>query len=72
MSHDVTFRTVLGIDQMFKVSNITGKKGKIEHICIPMNWFYFGFKRRYYLSNRKLSSVGQKLPNWWEMHICDL
>ena len=37
-----------------------------------MNWFYYGFKRQYYLPNHKLSSVGKEIPNRWEMHLCDL
>ena len=32
-------------------------------------WFYFGFNRRYNLSNRKLASIGQKLPVDWEEHL---
>jgi len=35
-------------------------------------WFYYGFKRRYYLSNRKLSSVGQKLPLRWKIDLENL
>jgi hypothetical protein len=30
-------------------------------------WFYGGFKKRLYLSKRRISSTGQKLPKDWEI-----
>ena len=72
MSRAVILRKVIDIDQMFKVANRHVEKGKIENIRRLMKWFYFGFKQKYYLYNSKMSSVGQELPNWWEMHLCDL
>ena len=69
MPRAIIFLTVLDIDQIFKVANVSDGKGKIEHLRRPMKWFYLGFKCLYYLSNNKLSSVGRKLPNLWEMHI---
>ena len=68
----IIFQTVIDINQISKVDNGTGGKGTIEHLRRLMKWFYFGFKRQYYVSNRKLSSVGQNLPNQWEMNLCDL
>ena len=60
----VIFRTVLGIDLSFKFSGGVGGKGSMKLPQQIKQWFYFGFKRRRYLSNRKISSVGQK-------YLCD-
>jgi len=69
VSRVVVFRLVLDIDPMFKVSVGPGGKGTSGHWYRLQIWFYFGFKRRYSLSNRKLASVGQKLPLIWEEHL---
>ena len=46
-----------------------GGIGSSRHFMRLLNWFYFGFKLRYKLSKRKISSEGQKLPNdWRERH----
>ena len=43
--------------------------GSSGHFMRLLNWFYFGFKLRYKLSKRKISSCGQKLPqDWKERH----
>ena len=44
---------------------LLGGIGSGGHFMRLLNWFYFGFKLRYKLSKRKISSVGQKLPNDW-------
>ena len=72
VSHDVIFWVVLGIDPSFKVIGGVGGKGSIEHLQRLKQWFYFGLKRLRYLSNHKLSSVGQKLPLRWELDIKNL
>ena len=46
-----------------------GGIGSGGHFMRLLNWFYFEFKLRYKLSKRKISSVGQNLPNdWRERH----
>jgi hypothetical protein len=46
-----------------------GGNGSVGHFPRLLNWFCYGFKLRYKLSKRKISSVGQKLPsNWKERH----
>lgn len=35
-------------------------------------WFYYGFKKRFDLSIRKIASVGQKLPKNWEEQMVDM
>ena len=42
------------------------------HLVRLMKWFYYGFKRRYYLSNRKIASIGQKLPKTWKEDLVNL
>ena len=69
VSRVVVFRLVLDIDPMFKVSGGPGGKGSAGHWYRLQTWFYFGFNRRYNLSNRKLASIGQKLPVDWEEHL---
>ena len=65
VSRYVIFRTVLDINPTFKVRSGPGGKGSDGHMVRMKKWYYFGFKRCYNFSNRKLSSVGQKLPiNW--------
>ena len=60
VSRAVIFRTVMDIDPVFKVSDGTGTKGTVGHIKRMNKWFYYGFNRYYNLSNRNISSVGQK------------
>ena len=43
VSHTVIFRTVLGIDPLFKVSRGVGGNGSKEHLQRLKQWFYFGF-----------------------------
>ena len=68
----VIFFTVLDIDPTFKVSGGPGGKVSAGHLVRLQKWFCFGFKRCYNLSNRKLCSVGQKLPINWDNHFEDL
>ena len=72
MSGAVIFRTVMDIDPIFKVSGGPGVKGTVGHMKQLKKWFYYGFNRHYNLSNRKISSVGQKLPKDWEAHLSNL
>lgn len=68
----IIFRLVLEIDPNFKVNGGIGGKGSEGHLHRLKNWFYFGFKRQFNLSNRKIASIGQKLPNNWEVDLRNL
>lgn len=72
VSRAVIFRLALEIDPTFKVSGGDGGKGSVGHLKRLKQWFYFGFKRRKRLSNRKIASIGQKLPRNWERHLENL
>ena len=36
------------------------------------DWFYGGFKKRYALSRRVVSSTGHKLPLYWVEKVCSI
>lgn len=66
VSRTIIFRLALEIDPLFKVSGGQGGKGSAEHLSRLKQWFYFRFNKKYRLSNRKIASVGQKLPRGWQ------
>ena len=39
------------------------------HFAKLNHWFYYGYKRRFKLSKRKISSCGQNLPKDWESKV---
>eukprot|EP00956_Cyclotella_meneghiniana_P042592 scaffold248579_cov38-Cyclotella_meneghiniana.AAC.1 len=65
VSRTVVFRLVLEIDPDFLVSGGQGGRGSTGHLDRLKTWFYHGFKKRFNLSNRKIASIGQKLPDKW-------
>ena len=67
VSRTMIFRQVLKIDPKFK--------GGVEsegHLSRLKKWFYYGFKVRHELSNRKICGAGQKLPVNWEQKLIDM
>ena len=66
VSRTVIFRLVLELDPDFQVSGGEGGRGSAGHMDRLKTWFYYGFKSRYRLSNRKIASIGQKLPDRWQ------
>ena len=52
-----------------KLCGGVGKEGYLENLN---KWFYYGFKKRNYLSIRKLSSVGQKPPKYLEEKMIEM
>ena len=72
VSRSIIFRLALDIDPKFKVTGCGGGKGSVGHLNRLKKWFYFGFNKRKRLSNRKIASIGQKLPRNWEKHLADL
>ena len=61
------FCWVLDIDQKF--CGGVDKEGYLEKL---KKWFYYGFKKRNYLSIRKLASVGKKIPKYWEEKMIEM
>ena len=43
-----------------------------KHIEKLKNWFYYGFAQKFELYVRKIVSVGQRLPFYWEQKMADL
>ena len=72
VSRAAIFRTVMDIDPVFKVSGGPGIKWMVGQMKRLKEWFYYGFNRYYNLSNRRISSVGQKLPKDWKTHLSNL
>ena len=66
VSWSVIFRTVLEIDPNSKVEG-SDVKGSKEHVLRLKNWFYFGFRSRNKLSNRRICGAMQKLPKDWKV-----
>ena len=67
VSRTMIFRKVLEIDPKFK--------GGVEsdgYLARLKKWFYYGFKIRNGLSNRKICGAGQKLPANWEQALIDM
>ena len=58
----VIFHKVMEIDPSFM-----GGVDSDGYFVRMKDWFYYGFKGRKKLSIRKISSIGQKLPNDWEV-----
>eukprot|EP00956_Cyclotella_meneghiniana_P036000 scaffold120055_cov77-Cyclotella_meneghiniana.AAC.2 len=68
VSRTVIFWLVLELDPNFQVSGGEGGRGSAGHMDRLKTWFYYGFKKRHRLSNRKIASIGigQKLPDRWQ------
>ena len=66
VSRTVIFRLVLELDPNFQVSGGEGGRGSTGHMDRLKKWFYYGFNKRHRLSNRKIASIGQKLPDRWQ------
>jgi len=49
-----------------------GGMGSRGHFSKLKNWFCYGWKKRYKLSKRKISSCGQKLPRDWEVNVANI
>lgn len=60
----IIFRQALDIDKRF-----LGGVGSPNHFSKLKQWFYHGLNKRFSLSIRKISSVGQKLPRDWETKL---
>ena len=63
----IVFHKVIEIDASF-----LGGVNSPDFFARMKNWFYYGFKRRYDLSRRKISSIGQKLPDDWQIKREDI
>ena len=49
-----------------------GGVGSQGHFSKLKNWFYYGWKKRFKLSTRKISSCGQKLPRDWQAKVANI
>jgi len=49
-----------------------GGVGSQGHFSKLKNWFYYGWKKRFKLSTRKISSCGQKLPRDWQLKVANI
>lgn len=67
VSRTMIFRRVLEIDPKFK-----GGVSSDGHLSRMKKWFYYGFKVRNGLSNRKICGAGQKLPDNWETKLTNM
>ena len=67
VSRTMIFRKVLDIDPKFK-----GGVTSDGYLTRLKKWFYYGFKVRHDLSNRKICGAGQKLPANWEQALLDM
>jgi hypothetical protein len=57
----IIFHRAMEIDR-----NFMGGVNSDGYYVRMKNWFYYGFNKRMNLSRRKVSSIGQKLPDDWE------
>jgi hypothetical protein len=67
ITRTMIFRAALEIDPLFMGGVESG-----DLMSKLKKWFYYGFVRRFNLSFRKISSVGQKLPKNWPDKMVDM